>query len=426
MRRRLLGWLAVLSLTVSTACDNVQWGGADLAVVPPPPKGTTATGTTVTMEGERLPNGPILYYVRLVGNGGTIVPVGEIAGDTLKPIRPTRSWDTFGQRFIAEFLRHGTEFALFHNGTRSGTYVVQGASVPDASVCPRLPVGTGSVELRSGADSATEFLALAKTQAPEVRAGVGGEIPPSRGMQVVGPILAERMLRTRRAQLPGNWQRAMAQLKPFPLAGAADPGFASTFLVDDTLGPGFDDVGYSLFFVAIPQGQVGYDTALVQFHPYERGGKAAPRVVDYLDWDRDGQVELLLQVYGTDQSWFEAVGQEGGRGWHRIFQDRCAAAERKPPAPQPVATPEAGQPEPVRPEPARPEPARPEPGRPGPAAATPPGAGRPNAATTPSAAPAPVTRAAPATAAPPRPTPRPRQAPPLLGRPAPADTGRIH
>lgn len=417
MRRRLLGWLAALSLTVSTGCDNVQWGGADLAIVPPPPKGTTATGTTVTLEGERIPNGPILYYVRLVGNGGTIVPIGEIAGDSLRPLRPTRSWENFGERFIAEFLRHGTEFALYHNGMRAGTYVVQGASVPDASVCPRLPVGTGSLELRSGADSATEFLALAKTQAPEVRNGIGGAIPPTRGMQVVGPILAERMLRARRAPLPGNWQRAMAQLKPFPLAGAADPGFAATFLVDDTLGPGFDDVGYSLFFVAIPQGQVGYDTAFVQFHPYERGGKAAPRVVDYLDWNRDGQVELLLQVFGTNQTWFEAVGQGGTRGWHRIFHDRCAPAPPTTPEPQPVATPEAGRAEPARP-----------PAEAAPTGGTPAGS---SPATAKQAAPqtraAPQGRAAPAAgtpaaAAPPRPAPKPRQPPPLLGRPAPRDT----
>jgi hypothetical protein len=177
-------------------------------------------------------------------------------------------------------------------------------------------------------------------------------------MQIVGPILAERLLRARGAQLPGNWQRAMAQLKPFPLLGTADPGFTATFLVDDTLGVGLDNQGYSLFFVAVPQGGVGYDTAFVMFNDYPKTGKAAPRVVDYLDWNRDDQVEMLLQVYGSTSSWFEAVGK-GKTGWHRVFADHCEA----PSAPLPAPKPDSSRPAPVPAAAGTPRPS-PSPGRP--------------------------------------------------------------
>jgi hypothetical protein len=45
--------------------------------------------------------------------------------------------------------------------------------------------------------------------------------------------------------------------------------------------------------------------------------------MDYLDWSRDDQPELLLQVYGVNDTWFEAVGRGRDGEWRRIFRDRC-------------------------------------------------------------------------------------------------------
>ena len=316
-------WLALLILTCLPGCDNVEWGGADVAIVPPPPKASGGEAEAAGPGEERPPEGPILYHVTPRGNEGILIPVGEIAGDTLRPIQAASDWELFGRRFIAEHLRQGTEFALFRNGARVGTFVVQSAAVPDSTVCPRLPRAIGTLELIAGAENAPEFLALAKPHAPAARRQASVPTEPNRTMRLLAPYLAEGLLRARGAQLPGNWQRAMAQLKPFPIAGAADPAFAATLLVDDTLGPGLDDVGYSLFFVARPQQRVGYDTIYASFTDYPSEGKAAPRVVDYLDWDRDDQAELLLQVYGTSDAWFEAVGNVGST-WRRIFRQRCA------------------------------------------------------------------------------------------------------
>ena len=81
MVKRLLKLAAALSLIVSSGCDNVQWGGADIAVIPPPPKGVSQTVGGVSVEGEHMPQGPVLFFVTPAGTGATIVPIAEIDGD---------------------------------------------------------------------------------------------------------------------------------------------------------------------------------------------------------------------------------------------------------------------------------------------------------------------------------------------------------
>jgi hypothetical protein len=269
-----------------------------------------------------MPEGPVLYYVANRADGAVMVPVGEIAADSLLPIRARGDAAAFGQRFIADHLRQGAEFVLFRHGQRVGTLVVESAEAAGPGVCPALPRARGTMELAPGADQIAEFIAIANPYAPEIRRRAGTPLEISRTMQVLGPILAEKMIRARRAPLPGNWQSAMEQLYPIPISGASDPGFATTFLVSDTLGPGADNEGYSLFFVGVPA-QFSYDTVFVQFTNYAEAGKAAPRVVDFLDWNRDDQPDLLLQVYGINDIWFETVGKTQGGTWRRTFRDRC-------------------------------------------------------------------------------------------------------
>lgn len=327
-----------LMLTLVSACDNVNWGGADVAVVPPPPK---ASGLPVSGEdlAEALPEGPILFYVVPRDNGGVMIPVAHIAGDSMKPLRANKDVELYAGRFIAAHMRRGAEFALYRNGARVGTFVVQSARPPVENACPALPSATGTLELSSGAQGVSEYLAIAKPHAPEIRRQLEFPLDPTRNMQVIAPILAEKMIRARRAELPGNWQRAMAQLKPIPMANTRDAGFATTFVVGDELRTGGDNIGYSVFFIGEPGAQFGYDTTFVKFTNFPADGKAAPRVVDILDWNRDGQVDLLLQVYGISDTWFEAVSKTADGKWSTVFRDRCDQPGTSPiPAPGAVDT----------------------------------------------------------------------------------------
>ena len=317
--------LAALILLALSACDNVDWGGVDVAVVPPPPRGAGGQGGDGEAALGPLPTGPVLYYVRTDSAGGAIVPVAEIGGDSLISLGSGADPELYGARFISEHLRRGAEFTLFRRGSRVGTLVVQSAEVPSDVACRRLPRGRGSLEIGrvDSLAAGVEFLALAKSAAPESqRASI--PLQATGGMRRVAPILAERALRARGSQLPGNWGAAMAQLQPFPVSSSGDAGMAATFLVDDQLQVGNDDTGYSLFMIAVPRPDLtGYDTVYVAHSVYPSTGKRAPRVVDFLDWDRDGGAELLLEVYGMRASWFEAVGPVGESDWARGFAETC-------------------------------------------------------------------------------------------------------
>lgn len=305
------------------ACDNVEWGGVDLSVVPPPPKAGPGLGT---IEAGGLPQGPILYHVTRDSARLTLTPVGEVVDQELRPIEPGDGLETFQDRFISTFLRASAEFTLFHNGRRAGTLRVDSAWVA-ADACRPLPRASGNAEMGSDVEDVTEFLAMARTQAPEGRM-IGQQIQVGSRMQVVGNILAERALRARDAPLP-DWSRARRQIQPFPVSETRDLAFTATFLVDDELVVGHDDEGYSLFIVYTPRAQTGYDTAYVDYTSYTAEGKAAPRTIDFLDWDRDGHVELLLEVLGTRDAWYTAVGRDDD-GWTVLFEDRCRPATGTP------------------------------------------------------------------------------------------------
>jgi hypothetical protein len=75
-------------------------------------------------------------------------------------------------------------------------------------------MATGALELSGGVE-ATEFLALARADAPNDPRAHRAARSAGR-MRIVAPILAERIMRARGAQLPGNWQRANAQVRRSP------------------------------------------------------------------------------------------------------------------------------------------------------------------------------------------------------------------
>jgi hypothetical protein len=315
--------LAGLMLAATASCDNVDWGGADVAIVPPPPRADALPASADDLAGDPLPEGPLLFYVVPAPGGATMIPIGEISGDTLAPLRGTKNPAMYASRLVAAHMRRGGEFVLYRRGTRVGNFIVQESTLPAAGACPALPTARGTLELSASAQQIPEYLAISKVSAPEMGRNIPFTTEPTRNMQVIAPILAERMIRARQAELPGNWQRAMAQLQPFPIANSRDAGFTATFLVGDELRVGSDNLGYSVFFIGEPGAQFGYDTTFVNFANYPQSGKTAPRVVDFLDWNRDGQVDLLLQVYGISGSWFEAVSKNAQGQWRRSFRDKC-------------------------------------------------------------------------------------------------------
>ncbi len=321
--RKAFALTTLLIVTFVSGCDNVEWGGIRVAVVRPA-RQAGEPETAASAGAERLPDNAVLFYVEAdpSGDAGVVRPVAEIGDGTLLPLQPIDP-ERYAARFITRHFPRDATLTLYRRGREVGTFRVRSADLAGPDACRKLPVARGTIQVDPD-DRAPEYLALARRPARQARP-LPPETPPvDRRMRILAPMLAEELLESRNARLPQDWETATAQLQPFPVPDAADGAFTATILLDDTLGPGLDARGSSLFFVAVPQAQVGYDTVFVRYADYEARGKGAPRLVDFLDWNRDGSPELLLEVYDTAQSWFEAVGTRDGR-WRLTLRDRCDA-----------------------------------------------------------------------------------------------------
>lgn len=302
-----------------TGCDNVVWGGADIQIVPPPPQVAEDVETDETSYAELgLPRGPVLFHVVQQEGQSQLIPVAEIAESGLRLLRrPTDvAEDAYEQRFRETVLPPGAQFDVYRNGARVGTFVAQG---PGPLTRCGVATAVGNTTVVAAAVDSDDYLAFRSGLAPEAR----GEFSPP---QVTGPIrtyasiVAERLILQAGLPRPRSWAGAQRDLQPVEVMTGGHPEMVATYLVGDQLavGPG-EPEGYSVFYLADYETQRGYMPVYSDVRDYRETGKAAPRLIDYVDWNEDGSQELLLQVYGRETSWYEAIGQAGS-GWEKIWE----------------------------------------------------------------------------------------------------------
>lgn len=311
---------AVLILTAAPGCDNVGWGGADIEIVPPPPRATPLP--TGTDEGELaqmgLPTGPVLFHLTRTDEGTRLVPVAEVSGDSLRALRRPAGVapDVYESRFTETVIPPGSQFDVFRRGARVGTYVVQGAGPPNRC---GVPTAFGNATVVAAAADAPQFIAFRRGLGPEIR----GEYtpPPMTGsIRTYASIVAERLILQAGLPRPRSWTGALRSLDPVEIAEGAHPEMAATYLVGDSLGIGPADAqGYSVFYLADYETRRGYAPVYSEIRDYRRTGKAAPTLLDYLDWDQDGEQELLIRVFGRDVAWYQVVGRRGGK-WEKLWE----------------------------------------------------------------------------------------------------------
>jgi hypothetical protein len=313
---------ALLILTALPACDNVGWGGASVHVVPPPPAGGVPVaapdpGATATFG---LPGGAVLFHVIRGGEAGArIIPVAEIAGDSLRTLRRPAdvSPEAFEERFRATLLEPNAQFDLFRRGARVGSFIVQGNG--PVTACG-LPTAEGHASTVAAAAAEGEFLAFRRGLAPE--SPLGEFSPP----QIDPPIrryaslLAERLVLQNGLPRPRSWPGAQRDVQALEVERGGQPEMAATYLVGDQLevGPAERD-GYAVFYIAGFETRSGYTPFYTDVRRYSEHGQGAPKLVDHADWNESGTQDILIQVFGRDQSWYEAVSRRPA-GWERVFQ----------------------------------------------------------------------------------------------------------
>lgn len=328
MIRRLLraapSAVACLIVTGLLACDNVEWGGTDIEIVPPPP---SAAMRPIEPDQEvltefGLPRGSVLFHLRQAPGGARLIPVGEVSGDSIRTIRRPEAIaaETYESRFRDAVIPVGSQFDLFRRGAKVGTFVAQGTG--ELTQCG-VPTATGNATVVAAAADQTDFIAFRQGLAPTVRGEYG---PPqiTGSIRTYASIIAERLILQVGLPRPRSWTGAQRDLQPIEIAAGGHPEMAATYLVGDSLAVGpSDPQGYSVFYLADFETRRGYSPVYQEVRDYRQTGKAAPRLLDHLNWDEEEGDEVLIQVFGRDQMWYESVSQRGGE-WVKIWEgSRC-------------------------------------------------------------------------------------------------------
>ena len=324
---------APLIVTALAACDNVEWGGAAVHVVTPPPPGAGEANVPEpgTVAGLGLPTGRVLFHVVRNPDGtAQLTPVAEISGDSLRTHPQPRGRGAAGVRAALSPGGDGREHGvrpLSPRGRGGDDDRPRPAPVTSCGV----PTAAGQASTVAAAAAEREFLAFRRGLAPEV---IGEYTPPQveGTIQRYASLVAERLVLQNGLQRPRSWPGAQRDLQALNLVLGGQSEMASTYLVGDNLGVGpADPEGYSVFYVASYEQRAGYTPIYTEVRDYDKTGKGAPKLVDHLNWNGAGGGEMLVQVFGMRESWYEAVSRDKG-SWRKVWE---AARCREPAAPAP-------------------------------------------------------------------------------------------
>lgn len=313
-----------LILTALSACDNVEWGGTDIEIVPPPPQASLMPDSAELEANAEfgLPTGPVLFHLIQTPAGSRLIPVAEVSGDSLRTLRRPEgvTAEQYEQRFRETVLPQGAQYDVFRRGAMVGTFVNQR---PGETTQCGIPTALGNATLVAAASDAPQFIAFRRGLAPEVR----GEFSPPQidgSIRTYASIVAERLILQSGLPRPRSWVGAQRDLQAVEIAQGGNPEMAATYLVGDSLGVGPPDPqGYSVFYVADYETRRGYSPVYSEVRDYRTAGKGAPLLIDYMDWNEDRRHELLVQVFGRSESWYQVVGQRRNR-WAKLWEGgRC-------------------------------------------------------------------------------------------------------
>ena len=331
MNGRIPHWILMVGIvTAAYGCDNVSWGGMSLRLEGPPGD-TLAPGPGDTGAGGeegnlRIEYGPLLYAGTKEGDSALVVPVAELVDGRLRPLPQGDSALLLADQIREERLAPGQKLTLFHQGTRIGTLFLTTSSGVGNDYCPPRAQARGHLELSPSASGAEHFLAL--EEAPGEH-GSPGPFRPSdvdRAQWNAVHNLAGEALNQLRAQWPAALQDIRQDLQSIRLSDDDGPAVVATFLFRDQLGIGpASDAAYALLILGEPRG-TRFDRTFTWYRRVEDEGKGAPRFFSSMDWDGDGEEEILLEVFGADTRWWAALDRENG-AWSIVFQDPCGALE---------------------------------------------------------------------------------------------------
>ncbi len=330
-RPALRALLGVVIIPVASACDNVEWGGIDLRLEPPPPvealavpaSDSTAPDDAPEAELPPLPEGPLVFMGSRSSGRVSLRPIAELSGSGLQPLATDQEHPGFLDHLQSTLLAPGSRYTLYSGSGRVGT--LQADTVFTASgFCSPAPIVQGVAELVSDAAGAMRFVALPA----EVTEGVdyGRFLRPSHSYEqrVASIELASSAIASNAATWPESVLGTRVDMQAVPLDGDVDGAMAASFLYRDRLEVGSADAtsAWAIFVLGVG-GPSEYPSAFTWYRNAGRDGKGAARFWEQADVDLDGENEIVLQVFGEGARWAAILDRQGGR-WTRAFEESCA------------------------------------------------------------------------------------------------------
>ena len=326
MIRRVPRWLPVVGIvSFASACDNVSFEGFDFSLEGPVEDSAQVTADTVLNLPPPDPAvslGPLLYAGVRTGNRAEVVPVAEITSEGLQPLPGGEEFEELATQILQGRLRIGGELALFFQGARVGTLVVDEAVVVRDTYCMPRPQGSGPLLLLPEANAAQTFLALESGRAGGFPFGASQDLSSVYDQRVASLNLGAEAVPLVGAVWPPSLLDIRQDLQILDLPGGEAPAVMATFVYQDQLqvGPAPDEA-YALMVLGEPRG-TQFDLAFTWYRPVGVQGKGVPRYFSRLDWDQDGEDEIILEVLGSETRWFAGLDR-GPDGWQTIYQDPC-------------------------------------------------------------------------------------------------------
>ncbi|HUF83551.1 MAG TPA: hypothetical protein VMQ81_03055 [Acidimicrobiia bacterium] len=311
-------------LTVATGCDNVAWGGIDVAVEAPGhaeagPDGEGAEASEI--EPPPTPVGPILLAGTRQGSSLTLAPVGMLVDDRLTPL-PAAS-DSAAHRATVGRLRPGSEWVLFASGARVGTATAR-AVARDAELCEADVTLTATPELIPAAAATERFLALPAEDAEGWPSPQYVRLDHTYNQRVASLNLsAAAVPRVGAAWPSGGMLATRRDIQAFRPLGAEAPSIAASFVIADGLNTLAPANGAYALFLLFEERPAGFQETFLWYRPAAQG-KAVPRLFQHLDWDGDGTDEVLLEVFGEGRRGWVGLERGADQAWTVAYRSPCA------------------------------------------------------------------------------------------------------
>jgi len=321
-------WLLLVGIVIAASgCDNVSWGGVEMGLQRPSVDTLGAAEDSVRAETPPPPTlsvGPLLFAGLRNGTKARIFPVGEITAEGLRPFPGGAEGEELTRVLLASRLRPGEELTLFHQGVRIGILEVEESQLSEGPYCGAGGEATGHLQLIPEAGNVQRFLALERSEGRQIPFDTFEELQNVYDQRVASLALGSEAIPVVGAPWPPALLETRQDLQVFRLPGQAAPAVMATFLYRDQLqvGPAPPEA-YSLIVLGEPQAS-DFDLTFAWYRPVGSEGKGAPRFFSRLDWDGDGDQEILLEVLGEESRWFAAMDR-GADGWVLSYQDPCGS-----------------------------------------------------------------------------------------------------